>query len=156
MNDYLNGNFLYTQLQQQQQTEQNIQQRQYLPHTLEHEHEQQQQQFVNNHNNYPAKEFLIDSLIDNLKELDLQKENRTNLPRITLTDYTNATNATTATLTNTNELYADQHNQHPLLEQENKKNLIDYSKLQQTHHVDCCSQLAIPLDKHYHSEARPP
>ena len=161
MNDYLNGNFLYTQLQQQQQqqTDQHIQQRQYLPHTLEHEHEQQQQQFVNNHNNYPAKEFLIDSLIDNLKELDLQKENRTNLPRITLTDYTN-TNTTTATanaiLTNTNELYADHHNQHTLLEQENKKKLIDHSKLQQTHRLDCCSQLEIPLDTHYHSEARPP
>lgn len=99
-----------------------------------------------NHHNYPAKELLIETLIDNLQELEIE-EYPTNLPRITLSDYTHrypTDNHASTSLANTS-----------LLRSKNRLNSI---LLQRQESIDLSSvALDVPIESSdYHSESRPP
>lgn len=129
MNDYLNGNWELP--QQQTPSHYNNQLIQQLRH--EYPVKDQQQQLID-----------FDSLISNLEDLEIVQSD---LPRITLTDYTQSHHTDQRPLEATSSLLSGKHNQG-----------LNSVLLRQTSvELATATQLEIPPEaSEYHSEARPP
>lgn len=112
---------------------------------------QYNQQTTSAHHNYPAKEFLIDALIGNLQELEID-EYPLNLPRITLSDYTDKYPT---------ELQTSQQQEQPneaLHLLEGKRSLNSFLLSCQENNIELpLSTLGVPTESSdYRSEAKPP